>query len=345
MARIAAATSKTERYVYDSLALLKLIPAAMQHLTTGRITVQLATILAHQKADVQKRAIDPETGGLFQQVTQHGLSMEFFTEDKDEWANYKAVTPRELSAWLNQHSRFEKTAVDQMLFPETHAVIKSAVDAKEKIVQVTHNHYTQPDAKLGNTERIFHVSSWKAADGSDKDSKKCDYSVVGLIVAGPEQGKALRVCVNKACDVHWKAEAKRKASGNVERTKKDASFQARLAAQQKLQELEEQKRKDWKKAAPAIVKACAEKIKKAPLGALVEILLRRHDVRQVMKEKLLPKWKTADDFLRAIALADIVDDVGNSWSAVRNFPAQAKRFGLNVKPFLDAAAKERHEQV
>ena len=49
------------------------------------------------------------------------------------------------------------------------------------------------------------------ADGSDKKSPTCDWSVLGLIVVGPDYGHTYQVCVNKDCAIHWREEQRAKA--------------------------------------------------------------------------------------------------------------------------------------
>src|SRR5207245_2189168 len=109
-----------------------------------------------------------------------------------------------------------------------------AKEMKLKVIQITHDHYVQPDAKEGNTEHIYTERSWKLADGSNKEDKTCEKWVTGVIVIGPERGKAMKVCVHKECPVHWAKEKKDRAKAS---TSQEAS-QKRYAAEESRRQAE-----------------------------------------------------------------------------------------------------------
>jgi len=267
-------------------------------------------------------------------------------KDELKYLGHKARSVRELEGWIDQHVRFDRTApIVADLFPETAATVKAAVEEKEKVVQVTHNYFTQPDAKEGNTERIYHTTSWTLADGS-KGNKTCERSVTGVIVVGPDRGLAFKVCIDKKkCAVHWakeQRESKRRSVSGGDVTQQDRYKQegARRKAEQEKAEAE---RNRWKKALPAILKAVAEKVKKAPAGAkgfLADLIIgactpRSYGVK--VDRESLPRGTTAEDLVRHAAFF-ILQDEAQEWRGVQEFPKRAKALGVDVRKILDDVA-------
>jgi ParB family chromosome partitioning protein len=129
--RMASATAQTSRYVYERLLLLNLIPPAKKLLASKKIQVGHAVVLSRLKKDEQARALDPNSGGVFQpEGMALGLDLgdEEDDEKKDPLAGFKTRTVRELEAWIKTHVRFPKIAkeVDQVLFPETRKTLDDA---------------------------------------------------------------------------------------------------------------------------------------------------------------------------------------------------------------------------
>jgi ParB/RepB/Spo0J family partition protein len=355
VARIAERLGCSEKYIYDRVKLLQLVHNAKTLLLSNRITAGHAILLARLKPDEQVRAIDPDSGGLFEHENadrfdfdEDGVdkALAKVPEDELKYHGYKARSVRELEGWIDQHVRFDRTApIVADLFPETAATVKAAVEEKEKVVQVTHNHFTQPDAKEGNTERIYHVSSWTLADGS-KGHKTCERSVTGVIVVGPDRGKAFKVCIDKKrCAVHWAKEqlqAKRRSvsGGDVTQQDRYKQDQARRQAEQAKAEAE---RNRWKKALPAILKAVAEKVQKAPAGAkgfLADVILAhvkpdRFGVK-IDRETVL-RGSTAEDLVRHAAFLALQGEAVE-WGAQKEFPKRAKALGVDVLKILDEVA-------
>jgi len=347
VARIAERIGRSVKYIYDRVKLVQLIPQAKTLLAFDRITAGHAILLARLKPDEQKRAIDPDSGGLFQDenAEQFDFDKEGFArasaqatakdpQDLLKYYGLKARSVRELEGWIDQHVRFDRTApIAQDLFPETAATVKKAVEVKEKIVQVTHNHFTMPDAKGGNTERIYHVSSWTLADGS-KGNKECERSVTGVIVVGPDRGKAFKVCIDKKrCSVHWAREQRQAAPGG------DVTQRERYAEQTKA----EADRNRWKKALPAILKAVAEKVKKAPArakGFLADLIIKActptHYGMKVDRDSL-PRGTTAEDLVRHAAFL-VLQDEAQDWRGLQEFPKRAKALGVDTREILDEVA-------
>jgi hypothetical protein len=264
---------------------------------------------------------------------------------------------RELAAWIDEHVRFDKTDVDPMLFPDTAAVLeRTPGDVKAgrtpaKVIQITHDYQVPPDAKAGNKERIYSERSWTRADGTH-GSKKCEHSVIGVLVVGAGRGQAFAVCTDKqTCTVHWgkeinerKKREQRKASpskgnGNTEQ----ARWQREQENWKQERALRDIERGRYGKALPAIIQAVVARVKTAPTkanGLLGTIILDAIDDFSKFRkeaEKLIPRGTSADDLIRHAALF-ILLALANDYDAAEEFPKQAKAFGIDVKKILDEAA-------
>jgi hypothetical protein len=186
----------------------------------------------------QERALsidDRGASGLYE------LEGGFFDDDN----RTKPRSVRELQSWIDDHMRFDKAAIDPMLFPETAGVLAKAREATEKVVQITHDYQVHPDAR-DRKERIYSERSWKRADGHQK-SKACDHSITGVVVAGEARGQAFKVCIAKEkCSVHWKTEQaeskRRRASAGKPAAKREDPGAAQARAK-KAREQEELDRK------------------------------------------------------------------------------------------------------
>jgi ParB/RepB/Spo0J family partition protein len=343
--RLAEKIGRSTKYIYDRLKLLQLIPEAKRLLLADRMTAGHAILLARLKPQDQERAIEPEKGGLFQYEQVDMFDFDERGKDRtadglEKWEKkYHGLKPhsvRELESWIDDHVRFDRAApIVQDLFPETAAAVSKAVEDKEKVIQITHEHYIQPDAKEGNTERIYTERSWKLADGSRKDAKTCEKSVTGVIVVGPERGKAYKVCVHKECPVHWLPERKKREREQQSSSAAQTRWQREEQRRQEQYRLEQQKREAWKQATPAIIEACAEKIKTAPFGQLAQIIDGGLDHRYLKKARtLLPKPKDTDGLVRLVALTLLVDEAKDYWAAERKFTLRAKILAVDVKAIL-----------
>lgn len=334
--RIAERTGQSAKWVYDRVKLLQLIPEAKKLLLSDRITPGHAILLARLKPAEQKRTIDPENFDVWKHE-----NLLFAPDAEPDEDPVKIVSVRELESWIDQHIRFDRKApIDPMLFPDTAATVKAAVEEKEKVIQITHNYQTPPDAKEGNTERIWHVSSWKLAD-SKKGVPGCPKSKIGVIVVGPERGEAFRVCTDKECPVHWakeKREREKRAKAGGQDGQQD-QWKAAHARQQAEYEKQEREREEWKKVLPAINKACAEKLKAAKLGVFSEIV-QRWDLRGHFKEAigLLGKPKTFEDLARFMGLVLVMAEACG-WNARSTFPPRARRLGVDIAAILKAHRK------
>jgi len=338
--RIAERIGLSEKYVYDRIKLLQLIPEAKKLVLTDRITAGHAILLARLKLEDQKRAIDPEGGGLFEGedllFNPHATDEEFkkLSKEEQKYFELKPRSVRELEGWIDEHVRFDRNApivVD--LFPATAAAVKSAVEEKEKVIQITHEHYVQPDAKEGNTERIFSDVTWKLADGSSKDAKTCEKSVTGVVVVGPERGAAHKVCVNKDCPVHWgkekrEREKRAKMPSGAAAAREEKDRERRLAEQLR----KEARRQAFDKAKPALIRACIEKIRSAKFGAIAQLAYHFHP--RLKDKSPLPKAKTADDLSRALLVSQLIDQCNSWWES--EFVKGSGLIGVDVEKIIAA---------
>lgn len=254
---------RTERWVRDRMQLLALVPTAKKLLEADRILVGHAEILAKLKPEDQERAIDPDGDALFEGMN-HMLELDgpaAKQAEKDPYHGMKPVTVKELEAWVAEHVRFDvqhMATTAPLDFGPTKAAVDHA-NAKDgrgrKVISITREYRVSDDAKDPN-ERTYGEQSWERADGKEK-SKTCDFSVLGVFVAGPGYGTSLQVCINKdKCKVHWPEQvaarersAKLRAAGE---TKKADKTDLKAAAKEvdswhKKEQARQAKRQAWEK--------------------------------------------------------------------------------------------------
>lgn len=342
--RLAERIGRSTKYIYDRLKLLQLVPEAKKLLLADRITPGHAILVARLKPDEQKRAIDPENWDIWKHE-----NLFFAPDDRPDEDPVKIVSVRELEAWIDEHVRFNKdvAAVDPMLFPETKEQLIEAFKEREKVIQITLNYYTQPDAKEGNSERIYHISSWKLADGS-KGNKSCEKSVTGVIVVGPERGKAYKVCVHKECSIHWGKE-KRERERGARMPGTAATDRANKEAEKwrHKREKDEKERAEWDAATPEILQASAAVVKSASYGVLAEIIYGSELAQGgALKDaaELLHKPKSIEDLVRLVCLVALMEET-NRYNAWQRFPARVKRLGIDVPAILKAHTRKEEPKA
>lgn len=339
-ARIAERTGYSEKYVYDRIKLLSLIPEAQKLFRERKFDIGHAILLARLSPEDQKRIVTVEKGDHY--YTRSVLLKRdavLFADDQNKQPKeepVKAISVRELERWIAEHVRFKATEADPVLFPETTAAVTTAISSKEKVVEITHLSYIQEEAREGKTIR---TGFWERADGK-QGSKTCDRSVVGVIVVGPEQGQSYRVCVDRErCTVHWAKEIK-------EREKRAAAPKPKAAAQKPAvnsYEIEQKRREAAERrcsaALPAIFEALAAKVMKAPAGAkgaLGKLLLEGLDGEA---GEYLTAPSSAEDLVRFLAF-DRLSDHADTWNGLQNLTRALKPFGVDVKKHLAEADKE-----
>jgi hypothetical protein len=352
VAKIAARIGRSTRYVYDSLTLLKLVPAAKKLFLVGAFERGHAIELARLAPTDQDRALGGEDqmgrglNGLFvpELVDDGGLD---FGEDGPR----KPVTVREFKHWIDDQVRFRPATVDPVLFPETVQTLTAAGAAKEKVIEITYDHVIPDAARLDGAPRVYGAQAWRSATKgipdpgfSGKDSgKACEHAITGVVVIGERRGEAFKVCIAKEkCAVHWKAwqdarkrNAKDRASGRSDRAaarqrKEQETWQARQAK-------EEAERKRWAKAAPKIRAAIEAKVATmdvTPGGPIVGCVVQA--VTGYGRKP--PTAKTLPELMRAIALYLIRGVLDHSYSAADRWPKLGTAFGVDVKAIVNDVA-------
>jgi ParB/RepB/Spo0J family partition protein len=359
--RIAERVGHSTTHVYDRLKLLRLTKPLQDLFQEGHLTTAHAVILSRLDAASQARALGSakdqwRSSAIFTSETLRGhepLALE--SRGADPWHGVKAVSARELQAWVDNHVHFNPAAEDLAnLFPETQRVLAAASTGDMKVVQITHEHYVQPDARQG---KIIGPRSWKRADGQ-LTSKECEHSVVGVIAAGPGRGEAFRVCIaKKSCAIHWRQEKAEAARRQADREKHGGATVSQREKEKESQErqrreaqraAEEQYRKSLERARPAIVKAIYDVIAKAPVGmtsTAAKLVLQRCSHYGANRPKLAKAGQGADDVVRLAALQILLSAANNSWSLLRDGGKQLKEFGIDVRAIADAVTPAPAQKV
>lgn len=339
-AAIGGRVGKSEKYVYDRIKLIDLVPDAQRLFLDGRFTAGHAILLARLKPADQLRAIDPKSiaEGLWR------LEFPLFRPDEkeprkgDKYENLKPVSVRELQAWIDRNVRLDPSRDnDVLVFPEIATVFAPAKDDGRKVVPITFEHTLAPDLK-DDANRTYGPKMWKRADG-DRGSKSCEYSVMGFIAVGAGRGDAFDVCLAKTkCRVHWPQEvaaAARKAKEKTEASALSSGPKSPPAAPKKSQwEIENEKREarraEWMALSPFVVEASAAAIKKLPLSKLAELIFMDVNEPEAGASKLIGRGKTAEEFVRWLAFGIVFETADNEYSGEERFKSFAKLLGIDV---------------
>ena len=335
VAKIAERTHRSVKYVYDRIKLLELTPKARRLFLSGVLTPGHAILLARLKPKDQDRAL--ELGEVLHHEQLLWNPDDGIRGEREE--SLKAVSVRELDAWIAEHVRFEVAAPDPMLFPETVQVLEGA----DKVVPITRSHFIPEAAREGRT---WGPQSWRRADGLKK-SKKCEHAITGVVAVGPGRGEAFKVCTAKEkCAIHWAREIRGRARNAAARAKAggspsspEAGMQRRQQQRKADEDAREQRHIRWKKALPAILEAVAERIKKAPAGAngaLAAIVMKAvtgYHSGAAGAEGLVPRGSTAEDLVRHAAMTALRFQA-HAWGAAEEFPRRIKALGIDVAKIL-----------
>lgn len=279
-AYIADRIGRSEKYVFDRMKLLDLIPELQQLLEQERILVGHGELLAKHKTADQQRAIAVKKkpygygkwlGGLWREAHS---TLDFdepaaegeAQKAKDPYAGLKAVSVPELAAWLASHVRFDVphfAAAAPLDFGVTAIKVEEAQQKPgrgKKVIAITDEFRINDDAK-DPSERTYGRESWRRADG--EQSKTCEHSVLGVFVAGRGQGRTLQVCVARdRCKTHFGKEI-REREANAKLRAKGKGGQA-AQREQKAQETYDQR---WKR------EAAERKVRQAAWAAIWKHLL------------------------------------------------------------------------
>jgi ParB/RepB/Spo0J family partition protein len=274
---IALKLSRSDKYVYDRLKLLDLVPQAQELLRRGLLHAGHGILIARLPEADQERAIDPDVGGAFEEEVpdNNGLFDDDLERSRpvdgpvDRWDGVKAKTVRELEAWINAHVRLDREVLDPVYDPAAHSLFAAqASEEALKVVPITRLHAVPPTARAD--ERTLCGSSWKRADGGtehdwrgrEKATKTCEHAVKGVVVVGPGRGEVFDICTaKKACRVHWKDEQKQseQRSERVVSNKRSDSAWERQKAQR------EQRTAAYEKVLPTLEALVREKVGKMDL--------------------------------------------------------------------------------
>ena len=366
--RIADRVGRTRSYVYDRLKLLRLIEPAQELLAARRFELGHAVLLARLSPEDQARAMASDRsgngrhGGLFVhenvglfRTDQEERESEEALESPDPVTRSQGLKPvsvREFKRWIDEHVRFRPEAEDlPELFPATAEALAAAAEAEVRVVKITRHHRASDEAK-DPAERTYGNQSWRRADGEvaepceswekPEEPATCEHSVMGVVVAGPGRGEAFMVCVaKKVCAVHWgvdiraaKKRAKQMAGASPAERKaqEDANRKARLERERQ----DEEARKRWEKARPAILEAVVEKLRGAVADLAGPIALSI--VRGWIKVPEALKGGTAEHVIRQIAYAQISDGLRNAWVASKEWPKVVGPLGIDAKRIVEEVA-------
>jgi ParB/RepB/Spo0J family partition protein len=348
VATIAGKVGMSPAWVWDRIKLLDLVPEAQDLLESGRITVGHAIVIARQKADDQTRIIDAATGGLW---AKESVGLAFEGEESelvDDYQDLKPKSIRELEAWITEHVRFDVEHMAQavpLVFTELAEQVREERQAPgrgKKVISITFNHFTQPDAR-DDADRTYGPQSWRRADGQE-GSKQCFDAVLGVVVVGPRQGRSMDVCIARdKCRVHFGEEiaakekaAKARAKGDTKTAKKIEKKQEQSWERQ--QRERDERRKVWEPQKGPVLAAAIDQVK--TLKALTpkqaayfedqgEFYITTSDIVRVLGKK----W-----YLE-LAAAALVSEVskGNYVEGFDDFVKEyAEPLGLNLKPLIAA---------
>jgi ParB/RepB/Spo0J family partition protein len=384
IAKIAKRVSKSESYVYDRMKLLQLIPQAQKLFLSSAFSAGHAILIARLPKQEQVRLVDPDEGELWQGDHGHepvGVQDDLGLEHAPG-VRSRAIGVRALQAWIDDHIRFtQPDPTLPHLFPETAANLAEAEASQSKVIQISRDHILKEDAKDPEGKRTYCVTSWTRADGqhepdpydAGKDggelSKTCEYSVLGLVVAGRGRGESFQVCIDKKrCMTHWgdairernKRERARERDAESPSTKKGKDAAPKESTWERERRWREERtsraKARWAKGGDAVLRAIvphAKKLKVDPGSPAAKYFLEAvqggiYGLRDRGKDatKLgIGMGTSAADMLRHLVFVCLIDrGEPDHYQATNEKDLQedleAMRIKVNVKQLLDAANPE-----
>ncbi len=370
-ALIAERIGRSEKYVWDRMKLLDLVPVARQLLEQGRMSAGHAILIARLKPEDQKRVIDPTTardraqghGGLWQE--DNAFEWDGPAKNTGKFDGFKAVSVRELEQWIADHIRFDvqqAAAAAPLDFGPVAERVQEATAKPgrgKKVIAITFDHFVQPEARADG-ERTFGPRSFKFADGEkhatgyparEKVFPRCDYAVLGVVAAGEKYGQAFDVCIARdKCDVHWKQEraareknAKLRAKGQTAKADRNeaAAEMKRKREQVAAAALEQQ----WARAEKDLFDACRARVK--TLKASTVLARAIEIIRENFGGTDFRKVKTADELLRLLVLDSLTWDFPTYAYEIASWTKDAAAIGIDVSGILKkhAPAQRSAEQT
>lgn len=342
-ATVAGKIGMSERYVYDRVKLLQLTQPLHDAFWDGSITAGHAVLLARIPGDQQALCLDT---ALFE--AERTLFDPHDHGDQDRSAPRKAISVRELQAWIDEHVRFDHKAPDPMLYPETAKTLEQAAERDQKVLPISYEHVVEDSAK--SNVKIFGPRSWVRADGQH-GTKTCNFTELGLVVAGPRRGETFNICrEKKTCLLHYGREirerAKREQEAATPGSHAKGSQADRSEARRKAEEDErEAARQRWKWAGPAIIKAVADRINQCLrvdasflFDLVVEKITRASYPVDQQTDSLVLRGTTAEEILRHLAFLLLREEAENEYQGPRDFPKRAKALGIDLAKILKPAA-------
>jgi ParB/RepB/Spo0J family partition protein len=368
VAAIADRIGRSEKYVYDRLKLLQLIPELQTVFIDGEITAGHAILLARLTAEEQRKILGDTDGfGYDRHQIRTLFQYEYSRDDEldldDEREPRKAISVRELDRLIDDTVRFRPEEIDlPNLFPATAAALAAAKEEELKIVKITRSYRVNDEAR-DEAERTYGAQSWKRADGKpDTDHEdhrgkpdhgtECEHSVLGIVVAGSGRGQSFKVCVaKKKCSVHWPEEVKvaqkaKKAATSGSKPAKPTKTPARVESEwEKRQREKDAEQARWKKAAPQLRTAIADAVTKAPptkLAAMVVDSIADYTGTQATKKAPISRGKTIEDGIRFAAYLLLGEHITEYYIETEQLTKALKAFGVDAKKIVnDAAPKEK----
>jgi len=355
---IAARLGLSPQWVWDRMKLNDLHPAAKTLLERERMSVGHAILIARLKPEDQLRVIDHEPmtegiGGNREGLWRQDTSL--LDDETDEKARkadpthgLQPVSVRELQKWIDDHIRFDVKHAAKAVPFEFEPLAAQVADAVaqpgrgKKVIAISFEHYTQPDAR-SDEERTYGPQSWRRADGSKKsqpapgyvnkmlDSPTCEFAVLGVVAAGERRGQAFDVCVARdRCEVHWKTEVAEKRKR--EQAKASGKPSATAAAKKRADDREARER-DVEEQRAARWKAFSANLKKAVLAAPIPATLPKPLYAAILKNYKLPATTKPAHLAHALLRRALASDFDRyMWdSNEREYVAWAKLLGVDVK--------------
>lgn len=355
--RIADRIGRSEKFVYDRMKLLALVPLAQKLFLAGRLTAGHAILLARIAPKDQERALEISpngynggAGGVWTDAggyREDELDLQEERRDKGKskdplvaFDGFKTVSVRELNAWIDRHVRLDPGKVDPFLFPAVAQVVETTAAEPKALLPIT-TEFHVPDEARDKGVRTFGPQSWKRADGS-KGHPTCEFSRPSVIVVGEGRGETFPICLSsnrEKCAVHWKAEKKaaeqrRKvtASGKARPVKK-TTWERQQEENERRRIREDALRARFNKAIPSILEAGAAAVKKAPIRQLGAVLIASVGGRG--KTELVPLTATPEGILRHAVWRLVAEDAGDNWRAMTDLPKILKRFGVDAMAIME----------
>lgn len=342
--RLAERIGRSVKYIYDRVKLLDLIKPIRDVFWTNEITAGHGILLARIPADHQKRILEDLGDGLF-----HEEHLLFDPEEEDQaekpHLHRRCISVRELEALIDRTVRFKPKDAVPLLYPETAKVLE--VQPKdEKVLPITYE-YVLEDTARDSAAKTLGPRSWVRADGQH-DSKVCEHSELGLVVAGPRRGEAFKVCREKhKCTIHYGKEIRARAQAEKQKTTGNGTTDHKAKvdnaeAREKAKELlETRKREIWDKARPDIAKAIEARVKTMPTklnGLLSQVIISAVDSGGWGERKIrcVMPGTSAEDVVRLAAYILLVRESSNAYHAPREFPKRAKALGIDLDKILKA---------